>query len=59
MEINKEVALQSLMDKVHELVTICEGWDEKTENYKPGVAAQISLIHDTARQAIGLPPTDD
>ena len=57
-EINKPVAYKGLMDEVMELVTVCGGWDEKTETFKPGVKEQIDRISESAREAIGLPITD-
>jgi hypothetical protein len=44
--INKPVAFEALMEKVMELVTVCGGWDEKTENFKPGVKEQLDTIQE-------------
>ena len=57
-EINKPVACESLMEEVMELVTVCGGWDEKTETFKPGVTEQIKRIHIAAQRALGLPIAD-
>ena len=57
-EINKPVAYESLMEEVMELVTVCGGWDEKTETFKPGVREQLARIRSAAQEAIGLPITD-
>jgi hypothetical protein len=57
-EINKPVAYEDLMEKVMELVTVCGGWDEKTETFKPGVREQLGRIRSAAQEAIGLPITD-
>jgi hypothetical protein len=51
-EINKPVAYESLMEAVMELVT--DGWDEKTNNFKPGIQAQLNLIRSKAKEAIGV-----
>lgn len=54
-EINKDVAYDDLMEKVMELVTVCGGWDEAAENFKPGVNEQLARIRKAAQEAIGLP----
>lgn len=54
-EINKQVAYEDLMEKVMELVTVCGGWDDATEDFKPGVSAQIERIRQAAREGLELP----
>ena len=41
-----------------ELVDVCGGWDEKTNDYKPGVSAQFRIIEMYLRQALELPTSD-
>jgi hypothetical protein len=57
-EVNKQVAFDDLMEKVMELVDVCGGWDEKTNDYKPGVSAQFRIIEMYLRQALELPTSD-
>ena len=57
-EIKKPVAYENLMEEVMERVTVCGGWDEKTETFKPGVSEQIKRVHIAAQRPLGLSITD-
>ena len=46
------------MEKVMELVTICGGWNDETEDFKPGVSAQIERIREAACEGLELPTSD-
>jgi hypothetical protein len=58
IDLNKKVAFEDLMNEVMELVTVCGGWDEKAETFKPGVKQQLDTIQRNVEEIFEYLPDD-